>query len=190
MRQRRRLVMALVLAFTGVVSTAAPASADSSSCTHHWSGPQVCIRLEGRNSWNSVTAIWVNPPKSVRARTVRLFMNGRQFADAQKAVRVGKTVSFTWSSMDTSTDTKLCVRFKVKLPCSTSAQHDPRRTYDSPGGGWSPVRIEAVRPQTLSLVGGRISPPARQPDNDGRVAGVGSLESAELGAPSVARYLA
>lgn len=124
-------MMALVLAFAGVMSTAAPASADSSRCTHHWSGPQVCIRLEGRNSWNSVTAIWVNAPTRVKARTVRLFMNGRQFYDPQRAVRVGKTVSFTWSAMDTSTDTKLCVRFKGidRVACDRTKYIGNRPSY-------------------------------------------------------------
>ncbi|MGW1674573.1 hypothetical protein [Streptomyces sp. NPDC002324] len=123
--------MALVLAFAGVVSTGSQASADSSSCTHHWRGPQVCIRLEGRNSWNSVTAIWVNPPKRVKSRTVQLYMHGRRFYAPQKAVRVGRTVSFTWSSMDTGTGTKLCVRFKGidRMACDRTKYIGNRPSY-------------------------------------------------------------
>ncbi|MFJ3728835.1 Ku protein [Streptomyces sp. NPDC090045] len=50
---------AAVLAVASVLSTAGPAAADSSSCTHHFSGPQACVRLEGSNS------AW-RPPSSWR----------------------------------------------------------------------------------------------------------------------------
>ncbi|WP_405680831.1 hypothetical protein OG239_02905 [Streptomyces sp. NBC_00868] len=66
---------ALAAAF--VLSAAGPAAADSSACTHHLSGPQVCVRLECNNFWNTPTAIWTNPPKSVKTRQVTLYVNGR-----------------------------------------------------------------------------------------------------------------
>ncbi|MGW2748112.1 hypothetical protein [Streptomyces sp. NPDC001450] len=103
--------MTVALAIVGMTATATPAVADSSACTHHWSGPQICIRLEGRNEWNTVTGIWTNPPTSVKKRTVTLYMNGRRF-DSETATRVGKTLSYTWSGFDTGTDTRLCVKFK------------------------------------------------------------------------------
>ncbi|WP_330461534.1 hypothetical protein OIB37_34495 [Streptomyces sp. NBC_00820] len=103
--------MSVALALACVVPCAAPAAADSSACTHHWSGPQVCVRLQGRNSYNSVTAIWTNPPKATKKRGVRLTLDGDQLGVVQTARRVGGTISFTWSTMDTDTDTKVCVRF-------------------------------------------------------------------------------
>ncbi len=108
---RRIMCLSAALALTVVVPAATPAAADSSACTHHLSGPQVCIRLEGRNHWNSVTAIYVNPPRSAKSRTVRLTLNGDQLGRAQKARRVGKTISYTWSGFDTGTGVTVCVRF-------------------------------------------------------------------------------
>ncbi|WP_406011170.1 hypothetical protein OG440_37310 [Streptomyces sp. NBC_00637] len=111
MRTVKTTTLGAALALALVVPSAAPAAADSSACTHHFSGPQVCVRLEGRNGWNSVTAIWTNPPQGVRKRGVRLTLNGHQLGSVQTARRVGRTLSFTWSAMDTETDTKVCVRF-------------------------------------------------------------------------------
>ncbi|MFV5995857.1 hypothetical protein ACNPQM_26395 [Streptomyces sp. NPDC056231] len=109
---KRLLSLGAALALALVIPSAAPAAADTSACTHHWSGPQVCIRLEGRNEWNSVTGVWVNPPKRVHARNVRLFLDGNQFGSAQTARRVGRTLSYHWSGFDTGTDVKVCVRFE------------------------------------------------------------------------------
>jgi hypothetical protein len=68
-----------------------------------------------------VTAIWTNPPKHVKKRSVSLYWNDRHF-DTAVATRVGKTLSYTWSSMQTGTDTKLCVRFKgsQRMACETT----------------------------------------------------------------------
>ncbi|MGA4960550.1 hypothetical protein, partial [Streptomyces lavendulocolor] len=85
---------------------------DTSACTHHWSGPQVCIRMEGRNGWNTVTAIWTNPPKSVKKRTVWLTQDGDRVGKAQTARRKGKTLSYTWSGFEQGTDATMCVRFQ------------------------------------------------------------------------------
>lgn len=74
------------------MTTAGTAAADSSACTHHFSGPQVCIRLDGKDSWNSVTGIWTNPPKRVKSRVVTLYWDGKRF-DTATAKRVGKSLS-------------------------------------------------------------------------------------------------
>ncbi|MFF4442421.1 hypothetical protein [Streptomyces sp. NPDC001621] len=108
---RRLLCLVAAFALAVLVPCAGPAAADSSSCTHHWSGPQVCIRLQGRNGWNSVTSIWVNPPKDVKTRSVRLFIDGHQLGHAQTARRVGKTISYHWSGFEQGTDVRVCVRF-------------------------------------------------------------------------------
>lgn len=103
------------------IATAVPAAADTSACTHHFWGSQVCIRLMGRNHLNSVTAIWTNPSRGTRKRKVTLFMNGRRYSTAQ-AHRVGSTLSHTWSTFDTGTDTKLCVKFEgiSRMACETT----------------------------------------------------------------------
>ncbi len=108
---RMIICLGVGLAVPLVMTTAGPAAADTSACTHHFSGPQVCIRLEGNNGWNSVTGIWTNPPKHVKSNAVTLYWDGERF-DTSTATRVGKTLSYTWSSMQTGTDTKLCVKFK------------------------------------------------------------------------------
>lgn len=71
----------------------------------------MCIRLEGRNESNSVTAIWTNPPKSAKTRKVRLTLDGEQFGRPQTARRVGKTLSYKWTRFEQGTDVKVCVRF-------------------------------------------------------------------------------
>lgn len=111
-------VAALALA---ALLPASPAAADSSACTHHWSGPQVCIRLEGRNGWNAVTAIWTNPGTSVKTRRVHLYLRGSHVSTAT-ARRVGKTVSHSWSGMQTGTDARVCVRFAGidRVACDTT----------------------------------------------------------------------
>ncbi|WP_159046319.1 hypothetical protein [Streptomyces sp. MMG1121] len=107
---------------TCVLPAAGPAAASTSACTHHWSGPQVCIRLDGRNEWNRVTAIWANPPGSAKTRNVWLTLDGKRLGRAETARRVGKTLSYTWSAFDTGTDTKVCVQFaKInRVACDTT----------------------------------------------------------------------
>ncbi|WP_331718697.1 hypothetical protein [Streptomyces sp. NBC_00212] len=119
---RRIVCLSTSLALACVIPAAAPAAADGSACTHHWSGPQVCVRLEGRNHWNAVTAIWVNPPRSERSRPVRLTLHGRQLGPVETARRVGSTLSYSWSAFDTGTDTKVCVQFVgiSRVACDTT----------------------------------------------------------------------
>lgn len=117
-----RMLCAVALAVATIIGpTAPPAAADSSACTHHWSGPQICIRLKGHNGWNSVTGIWVNPPGRVMTRAVSLHWNGSLF-DKAVAKRVGRTLSHTWSNMQTGTDTRLCVKFRgrQRMACETT----------------------------------------------------------------------
>lgn len=108
---QRIMCASTALAVACLIPTATPAAASTSSCTHHWSGPQVCIRLTGRNEWNAVTAIWVNPPRKVKNRSVRLYSNGKPLFGPELARLVGTTVSYTWSAFDTGAHTRLCVRF-------------------------------------------------------------------------------
>ncbi|MET9365809.1 hypothetical protein ABZX93_33540 [Streptomyces sp. NPDC006632] len=128
---RRILYVSSAAALACVVPTATPATADTSACTHHWSGPQICIRVEGRNDWNSVTGIWVNPPRGERSRAVRLTLNSRQLGQPQTARRVGSTLSYHWSAFDTGTGTKVCVRFDRinRLACDTTRYIGDRASF-------------------------------------------------------------
>ncbi|MFJ6722241.1 hypothetical protein [Streptomyces sp. NPDC091259] len=119
---------ALVLTGSLVLAGAGPAAADSSACTHHMSGPQVCIRLEGLNSWNAATAIWTNPPRDVNSREVYLYINGRREFTAT-ATRVGKTLSHSWDSMPGLN--KYCVRFQgsERMACQSAKDIGDRAPY-------------------------------------------------------------
>lgn len=115
MRKIIYLNSAGALAAAFVLSTAGPAAADSSSCTHHFSGPQICVRLEGSDVWNTPVAIWVNPPKGVKTRQVSLYLNGempRFRNNPARATRVGKTLSYSWGRAQWEPEDRICVRFK------------------------------------------------------------------------------
>jgi hypothetical protein len=118
----RRMCLSTALGLACIVPAAAPAAADTSSCTHHWSGPQVCVRLEGRNGWNAVTGFWANPPRSATTRTVRLTLNGRQLGGTETARRRGSTISYTWSGFEQGTNVKVCVTFTGinRVACDTT----------------------------------------------------------------------
>lgn len=117
----KRAIPLVVASVLLPIATAAPAAADTSACTHHFWGPQVFIRLKGRNHLNSVTAIWTNPSRGTKRKKVTLFVNGKRFSTAQ-AHRVGGTLSHTWGTFDTGTDTKLCVKFDgiSRMACETT----------------------------------------------------------------------
>ncbi|WP_394427040.1 hypothetical protein [Streptomyces sp. SGAir0957] len=113
---------AALLMMAGLLSTATPAVADSSACTHAWSGPQICIRLTGHNGANAVTGFWANPPRSVSSRSVVLTMDGVRHGGRATAKRVGKTISYSWRRFNTGSHTKLCVRFARidRVACQTT----------------------------------------------------------------------
>ncbi|MFJ2439490.1 MULTISPECIES: hypothetical protein [unclassified Streptomyces] len=117
----RRSASALVLAGLAVVLAAAPAVADSSACTHHFSGPQICIQLDGRGGRNAVTGIWTNPPAGLASRAVSLYRDGR-LVDTATATRSGRALTYSWPIADTGTDTELCVKFRGsrRLACQTT----------------------------------------------------------------------
>ncbi|MBP0460271.1 hypothetical protein [Streptomyces montanisoli] len=114
---------ALVIALAGgaLCATAAPAAADSSACTHDFSGPQICIRLDGQGATNAVTGIWTNPPSGVSSRTVSLTFDGRLVSTAT-ATRSGKALTYTWPSRYTGSGTKVCVTFRgsARSACQTT----------------------------------------------------------------------
>lgn len=105
-----------------VITSASPVAADSSACTHHWSGPQVCIRLVGHNGGNAVTGFWSNPPGSVKSRGITLTQDGTRLGTRRTAKRVGKTISYTWRAFAQGTGAKMCVRFDRidRVACQTT----------------------------------------------------------------------
>ncbi|MFF3751786.1 hypothetical protein ACFYYH_15220 [Streptomyces sp. NPDC002018] len=117
----RRPALTLALAGIAVSLTATPATADSSACTHHFSGPQICIRLDGEGGRNAVTGIWTNPPDHVTSRPVSLFRNGRR-VDMALATRSGKALTHAWPTARTGTDAELCVKFRGsrRMACQTT----------------------------------------------------------------------
>lgn len=117
----RRSALALALAGVAVSLTATPAEADSSACTHHFSGPQICVRLDGQGATNSVTGIWTNPPADVGSREVALYRAGR-LVDTATATRSGKALTYTWRTHDTGRNTEVCVKFRGsrRVACQTT----------------------------------------------------------------------
>ncbi|MDX3853867.1 hypothetical protein [Streptomyces sp. AK02-01A] len=114
---------ALVLALAGLAVSlgVTPAAADSAACTHHFSGPQICIRLEGSGGRNAVTGIWTNPPPRAAFRTVSLFRDGAR-VDTARATRSDRALAHTWPRWDTGTGIELCVKFRGsrRTACQTT----------------------------------------------------------------------
>ncbi|KIF73184.1 hypothetical protein QR77_02705 [Streptomyces sp. 150FB] len=117
----RRAALALALSGAALSLSAPPAAADSSACTHHFSGPQICVRLDGQGDRNAVTALWTNPPAHLSSRVVSLSRNGRVVSTVL-ATRAGKALSHTWPPAYTGSGTELCVKFRgsARVACQTT----------------------------------------------------------------------
>lgn len=114
---RSKLLRTLTVAGTIVLSAVAAtpaAHAAASSCTHDWSGPQICIKADGRDGTpnpGTVTASWTNPSKSRKSATVYL-SNSEGTSYSFKAKRSGgQIVGHTVPGLQPSGST-LCVRFE------------------------------------------------------------------------------
>ncbi|MGQ4511025.1 hypothetical protein [Streptomyces sp. DW26H14] len=114
-------VLVMALAGGALAAATAPAAADSSACTHDFSGPQICIRLDGQGATNSVTGIWTNPPAGMASRSVSLYLRGRLDSTAT-ATRSGKALIHTWPSRNLGSGTKVCVKFRgsARSACQTT----------------------------------------------------------------------
>ncbi|WP_431676641.1 hypothetical protein [Kitasatospora sp. KL5] len=100
-----------------VLVTATPAASaerrSSNACTHDWSGPQVCIEIEGHDDWASRLRVrWIDPPSGKDAaeailhegdeqREVHIRMPGR---------RQGKEIVAEWTDIRLSWG-KVCGSF-------------------------------------------------------------------------------
>ncbi|MGX1755803.1 hypothetical protein ACWIG5_02605 [Streptomyces lydicus] len=109
----RGLTVAGTIALSAVATTPA-AHAAASSCTHDWSGPQVCIKADGHDGTpnpGTVTASWTNPSKSRKSATAYI-SNSEGMSYSFKAKRSGgQIVGHTVPGLQPSGST-LCVRFK------------------------------------------------------------------------------
>ncbi|MFE2379790.1 hypothetical protein [Streptomyces sp. NPDC059398] len=104
----------------GAVAMAPGAAAAASSCSHDWSGPQICISTTGRSGSTNpghVYASWTNPSKSRKSATVYLTEPGaaghkgwthKLTAHRQKN---GQIVASYYPERQMY-DGKLCARFK------------------------------------------------------------------------------
>ncbi|MEV7817094.1 hypothetical protein AB0P05_41495 [Streptomyces flaveolus] len=107
----RRLCLGAVLALAVVLPSAVPAAADTSACTPHWSGPQVCIRLAGpqrRERGHGDLDQSTEDGEDARGASV---LDGRQYGTVETARRVRGTLSHTRASFEQGTGVKVCVRF-------------------------------------------------------------------------------
>ncbi|MFD8705917.1 hypothetical protein ACFV1W_25480 [Kitasatospora sp. NPDC059648] len=72
---------------------ATPATAQtrsSDACTHHWSGPKVCIEIHGSSIYmDRVVATWTNPPKDLQSATAHLREGDHETIGTQRAHRNG-----------------------------------------------------------------------------------------------------
>ncbi|MFF8963220.1 hypothetical protein ACF1BK_10815 [Streptomyces globisporus] len=75
-------ILAVGLTATALAATLdVPAHAAASACTHHLSGPQVCISTNGASGSENpgrVTTAWTNPPEGRRTATVHITEPGGQ----------------------------------------------------------------------------------------------------------------
>ncbi|MFF2751104.1 hypothetical protein ACFVVA_36910 [Kitasatospora sp. NPDC058048] len=91
---------AVVGAVLLVVVAAPPASAavrSSDACTHHWSGPKVCIEIHGEGViLREVVARWTNPPKGAQSATAHMREGSEEYMGTQQAHREGDALVATW----------------------------------------------------------------------------------------------
>jgi hypothetical protein len=90
---------AAVAAAAVLLTTATPAAAatrNSDACTHNWSGPQICISIEGESiRMHRVTATWTNPG-SRQSATAHLREGDREVIGTRQARRVGDKLVAEW----------------------------------------------------------------------------------------------
>ncbi|MDT0432909.1 hypothetical protein RM649_35495 [Streptomyces sp. DSM 41770] len=111
MKSIRVLLVAVVAVLA--VSPGTPAQAAASACTHHFSGPQVCISTTGASGSANpgrVTASWTNPPRSLTRSTVRITEPGGFSYTLTARRHDGQIVASTVPGR-MMRDGRLCARF-------------------------------------------------------------------------------
>lgn len=107
-------VLAVGLTATALATTLdIPAHAAASACTHHFSGPQVCISTDGdagSENPGRVTTAWTNPPRGKRTATVHITEpGGMRYTLTARRSRGQLIASFTPGALR---DGKLCARYQ------------------------------------------------------------------------------
>ncbi|MFF3265325.1 hypothetical protein ACFYWO_39955 [Streptomyces sp. NPDC002932] len=111
---RFRVVTVATAAAVLLAVSEMPAQAAASACTHHWSGPQICISTTGK--WGSsnpgkVTTAWTNPPKSRRTAIVHITEPGG-LTYTKKATRSKGQLIASTRPYRGMPDGKLCARYE------------------------------------------------------------------------------
>lgn len=107
-------VLAVSLTATALATTLdVPAHAAASACTHHFSGPQVCISTDGPSGSENpgrVTTAWTNPPRDRTSATVHITEpDGHRYTLTAHRHRGQLIATFTPSALP---DGKLCARYQ------------------------------------------------------------------------------
>jgi len=107
-----RLLAVSVTALALAASLDAPAHAAASACTHHLSGPQICISTTGESGSANpgiVHTAWTNPPRGRNSATVHITEPGGQTYTLTARRRGDRLIaSFT---PGIQADGKLCARY-------------------------------------------------------------------------------
>ncbi|MFB8027264.1 MULTISPECIES: hypothetical protein [unclassified Streptomyces] len=108
-----RLLAVSVTALALAVSLDVPAHAAASACTHHLSGPQICMSTTGESGSanpGTVSTAWTNPPANRSSARVYITEPGGQRYALTTRRRGGRLVaSFT---PGIQADGKLCARYQ------------------------------------------------------------------------------
>ncbi|MGW1666197.1 hypothetical protein [Streptomyces microflavus] len=106
---------AVTLTAAALVATLdVPAHAAASACTHHWSGPQVCISTTGASGSANpgrVTASWTNPPRDRTRATVHITEPDGHTYTKTATRRDGQLIASTTPGR-MMRNGKLCARFE------------------------------------------------------------------------------
>ncbi|MFE6985774.1 hypothetical protein [Streptomyces griseus] len=107
-------VLAVGLTATALATTLdVPAHAAASACTHHLSGPQVCISTNGAPGSENpgrVTTAWTNPPRGKRTATVHITEpGGQRYTLTARRSRGQLIATFAPGALP---DGKLCARYQ------------------------------------------------------------------------------
>ncbi|GAA3015335.1 hypothetical protein [Streptomyces fulvorobeus] len=97
-----------------LTSMQAPAQAAASACTHHFSGPQVCISTTGESGSanpGKVWTSWTNPPRDRTRATVHI-TEPDGFTYTITARRRGGQLIASTIPGDLLDDGKLCARYQ------------------------------------------------------------------------------
>lgn len=110
---RFRVVTVAAAAAVLLAVSEMPAQAAASACTHHWSGPQICISTTGESGSPNpgrVSTAWTNPPAKRKTATVHITEPGGLSYTKTARRSKGQLIASFWPYRSMS-DGKLCARY-------------------------------------------------------------------------------